>query len=74
MKNFNTKYKEGFIQSEIDELLKKYPTINMDKFNNALRGTTYTIINNENVTYPIDIIHAIKCGMENRNLNNFEWD
>ena len=38
--NFKTKNKEGFVQSEIDTLLKDYPNINIDKFNSALRGIT----------------------------------
>ena len=32
---FKTKNKSGFIKSEIEEILKDYPGINMDKFNDA---------------------------------------
>lgn len=71
---FNTKNKEGFVQSEIDTLLKDYPRINMDKFNNALMGITCMRINNEMVIYHCDVDKALRCGLENRNLNYLEWD
>ena len=44
--DFKTKNKEGFVQSEIDTLLKDYPNINMDKFNSALMGNTCMMIDN----------------------------
>lgn len=72
--NFKTKYKEGFVKSEINSLLKDYPNINMDKFNGALMGITGMIINNELVTYHCDIHKALSCGLENRNLHIWEWD
>jgi len=34
--SYKTKHKEGFLQTEIDTLLKDYPGINMDMFNDAL--------------------------------------
>jgi len=36
--SFPTKHKEGFIQSEIDELLKQFYDVHMDKFNDAMTG------------------------------------
>ena len=72
--NFKTKNKEGFVQSEIDTLLKDYPNINMDKFNNALRGITCMLINGETVIYHSDIDKALRCGIENRNLHSWELD
>ena len=72
--NFKTKNKEGFVQSEIDTLLKYYPKINMDKFNDALFGITCMIINDEIVIYHYDIEKALRCGIESRNLRSWEWD
>lgn len=72
--NFKTKNKEGFIQSEIDTLLKDYPKINLDKFNNALMGNTCMMIDDEIVMYHCDIEKALRCGVENRNLRNWELD
>lgn len=71
---FKTKNKEGFIKSEIEFLLKDYPNINMDKFNNALIGITCMCINDEIVIYHCDIEKALHCGIENRNLTPEEWD
>lgn len=72
--SFKTKNKEGFVQSEIDALLKEYPEVNMDKFNNALRGNTCMMLDNEIVMYHCDIEKALICGIENRNLSIGEWD
>jgi hypothetical protein len=71
---YKTKYKEGFIQSEIDDLLKEYPAIDMLKFNNALMGITCMIIDKEIIVYHHDIEKALRCGIEKRNLHLYEWD
>jgi hypothetical protein len=68
---FKTKNKEGFVQSEIDSLLKDYHDINMDKFS-ALMGITCMRINDETVIYHCDIDKALRCGVENRNLRTWE--
>jgi hypothetical protein len=70
--SFKTKNKEGFVQSEIESLLKDYPNINMDKFNSALMGITCMRINDETVIYHCDIDKALHRGVENRNLRSWE--
>ena len=72
--NFKTKYKEGFIQSEIDDLLKLYSAINKSAFDSALMGITCIMINDELVIYRHDIEKALECGLENRALTEFEFD
>ena len=72
--NYKTKNKEGFVQSEINDLLKSYPDINMDKFNDSLYGITCMRIDNETVIYHCDVEKALNCGIENRSLYINEWD
>lgn len=73
--SFPTKSAYGFIQSEIEELLKIYPTVNMDKFNNVLTGITCMSDKDGNmVIYHCDIELAIRCGIENRDQTVGEWD
>lgn len=73
--SYKTKYKQGFTSSEVDDIVKtSYSDINMDKFNNALRGNTCMLIDNEIIFYHCDIIKALKCGVENRDLYPYEWD
>ena len=74
VKNYPTKHKMGFTQSEINDLLKEYPAIDMDKFNDALNHITCMVINDEVVIYHCDIIKALHCGIEKRNLHFYEWD
>jgi len=72
--NFKTKNKEGFISNEIDILLKDYPNININKFNEALMGITGILKDGEFVYFHSDIIKALSCGVENRDLQSWEWD
>lgn len=72
--NFKTKNKQGFVKTEIDTLLKDYPDINMDKFNDALMGITVMMVNKEMVIFHCDIEKALRCGIENRGLYAEEWD
>jgi len=72
--NYPTKYKQGFIASEIKELLKEYPNINMDKFYDALSGNTCMIIDKEVIRYHCDIEKALNCGIEGRDITFAEFD
>jgi len=72
--NYKTKNKEGFIHTEVLEILKLFPTTNKDKFFDALRGITCMMIGGEIVTYHCDIVTALNCGLENRNVTLSEWD
>lgn len=71
---FKTKHKEGFIQREIEALLKDYPEINIKQFNNAFMGNTCIVIDDEIINYHCDVEMAIRCGVENRNPKTWEWD
>lgn len=72
--NFPTKNKEGFTNSEIDELLSKFDNLNVSKFQDALRGVTCMVIDNEIVIYHCDILTALYCGLENRDMYSYEMD
>ena len=74
VREFKTKHKIGFIQSEVDLLLKDFPNINERKFRNALNNTTRMGIDDDVVIYHIDIEKALRCGLENRNLHFPEID
>ena len=72
--SYCTKYEQGFTPSEIMELLKEFPDINMDKFNDAMMGNTGIIIDGDFITYHCDVELAIKCGVYNRDVRIWEWD
>lgn len=74
VKSYKTKYEEGLISSEIEDILSHYPTINKDKFNNALRGITCMMRDNEMIIYKCDVELALHCGLENRGLRGYEFD
>ena len=70
--NYNTKYKEGFIESEILDLLNKYK-IEPDKFNRTLGVHTVMRIDNQFITFHGDVYNTIVACLDNRELNLKEW-
>jgi len=74
--NTETKYKEGFLPKEHMKLLSRFPTkyMNMDKYWNALHGITFMITDDGVLTYHCDIITALNCTIENRDMYLHEWD
>jgi hypothetical protein len=72
--NFKTKYPQGFVKQEIEELLSDYPKINKEKFDDALIGITCMMTNGELIIYHCDIDKALRCGIEDRDLKLYEWD
>jgi len=71
---YKTKHKQGFIREEYMKLLENYPSINMERFWDALNGITAMRIDGETVVFPNDIELAIRCGMEDRSPTIQEWD
>lgn len=73
--NYPTKHKEGFIQDEIDTLLKDYPNIDMDKFNDAMMGNTCIFSEEDGfIIYHCDVLTALRCGIEKRGMRQYEFD
>ena len=71
---YPTKYKEGFLPDEIKEILKQFPNINMDKYDDAMMANTCAMREGKLVMYHCDILAAITCGIENRDMRIEEWD
>jgi hypothetical protein len=73
--NYPTKYPEGFIKSEIDDLIKDYPDFDMNKYYDAMMGNTcHMSKDNELIMYHCDVEHGLRCGIEKRALTLDEWD
>jgi hypothetical protein len=62
--NFKTKNKEGFTKSELVELLKLFPKINMNKYNDSMLGHTCPEIDGEFVFYVYDVASAVEAGLK----------
>ena len=71
--DYPTKYREGFVKSEISELLEKL-NVNERRFNKALGVNTCTMIDGNIITYHTDIIKGIVCAIEDREQSGIEWD
>ena len=74
IQKYKTKSIYGFNKKEINKILKKFPQINEEFFNNAIGGATGIMNKNEFIYYHDYIINAVKCGLENKNLSIWIWD
>lgn len=74
VRNYETNSPYGFNNKEQKEVLKHFPNINMKKYNNALMGCTCMSDETGLIMYHCDIVKAIQCGIENRELRVSEWD
>lgn len=69
------KYKEGYTSEEINELLEtKYPSISYDDFADKLGVVTGIMRDGDFIYFEDDVEKAIRCCIERRDLNSFEWD
>ena len=79
--NFKTESEYGFKDHEMNELLitqiiKCYPKFNMQKFDKAFMGNTCMRDVNDGkfIYYHCDVLTAIRCGIEDREINISEFD
>ena len=72
--NYKTKYSEGFTNEEMLDLLTNFPTIKLEDFNKQLGVRTCAFIDEQTITYRHDIELAIRCCLENRDINSLEFD
>ena len=76
--NYNTKYKEGFTDDEIEDIKNKVEekvfNFNSEKFEDAFYGNTCMIKDKQLIRYHIDVLNALRCGIENRHITAYEWD
>ena len=72
--DYPTKHERGFIWSEQQDLLKQFPNINMDKYYDAMKGNTCQMSTDGIISYHCDIVTALLCGIENRDITFDEWD
>ena len=56
---FYTQYSEGFLQHEIDDLLKVFPKIDEETFLDVLLDNTCIFINNQVLMRKTDIENAV---------------
>ena len=75
LSGYKTKHKQGFMNSEIKDVLKKeYPSIKARDFNKALGVVTGQVVKGDLVFYGHDIELAILCCLEKRSITSFEFD
>ena len=57
--NFKTKYKEGFVNSELEELLKLFPKADKNKFIKSFVCNTCMVIDDEIIHYQEDVYYSL---------------
>lgn len=72
--NYPTKHQVGFTNSEIEDILKKFPNINREYYEKAMYGITCSMIDDEMVIFHCDVENALICGLEKTDLGGVKWD
>jgi hypothetical protein len=73
--NTKTKNKHGYTDREIFYLILKIGgTINLDRYNDAMMGNTCMMDGDDIINYHCDVVTALSCGFENRDIKLNEFD
>ena len=73
--NYPTKHREGFITSEIKQIFKHYyPQFTLKQFGEKLGVHTGMLKDGDSITYHCDVLTALSCLIEARNISVGEWD
>jgi len=71
---FPTKYDVGFLPEELQEVIDKFPQMDMKKWDDAMMGNTCQMREGKLVIYHCDVLVAVRCGLEKRDQTLMEWD
>ena len=71
---YPTKSTYGFNQFELFSIMNEFPNLNVEKFDLAMMGNTGIVEDGLFITYFWDVVAALRCGIENRDLRLSEWD
>jgi len=74
--NYPTRNKEGFVNEEQQILIAMFPKMNMDKYWDAQSHITCMMEEKTGqfIIYHCDVLTALRCGLENRDMHAHEWD
>ena len=72
--SFKTKHKEGFLLVEIEFLLNDFPGVSIDQFKNELIGDTCMVNDEQGVHSHFDVEKSLRCLVQKRELQQWEWD
>ena len=76
--SFHTKHELGFNSTEQETLVNYFKSnskvFNIEKYNSALTGITCAMGPNGIIIYPCDMITAIACATQDRDMKPYEFD
>ena len=71
---YPTKYPQGFTAIELNEFLINHDVNITDFFNKLGIGHTCMVLDGNTIRYHHDILTALRCVIENRDMTLDEWD
>jgi len=75
--NYKTEYEKGLNSDEMRDVYlffeSKYK-MNIEKYYDALMGNTCIIVNGRILTFHCDVVKALVCAIENRDMYGYEFD
>ena len=74
--DYKTKDEHGFSPEELEAIYNEFKDSNpnRERFDDALMGITCMVNDDGLVIYHCDVLSALRCALESRDLNIYEWD
>lgn len=72
--DFKRKYKQGYTSDEVMQIFKSLNNADKKIFFDCLNGVTTIEVDGQILFYQIDVERAVKCSIEKRDFNDYEWD
>ncbi len=67
--NYPAEYENGLTDDEVRDIASKIPNIDMNKVYKSMSNNTCSIINTTLINYYSDVLLALTCGLENKDVN-----
>lgn len=67
--NYPAEYENGLTDDEVKDIASKIPNIDMNKVYKSMSNNTCSVINTTLINYYSDVLLALTCGVENKDVN-----
>ena len=72
--DFPTKYEEGFVHKEIMKLVSRFSETTYDEVMEKMGVVTANLRDGQTVYFHCDVLTALRCAIEDREMTVGEWD
>lgn len=74
LSNYPKTYDEGFTHEEMDDLISVYRGLDINRFKDSFDCNTGLLKEGKFIIFPVDIVTAFNCALEERTIRSYEFD